>query len=138
MRGLLALLLVAATPALAAEDPTPTDRAAIHDVIAAQIDAFRHDDATTAFGFASPKIQSLFGTPDRFIAMVAHAYQPVYRPSTVAFGAIDTTGEEPIQRVEVTGPDGRAHLALYHMEHEPDGTWRIDGCELTDPDSVGA
>ena len=88
MRGLFAVFLLTAAPALAAEDPAPADRTAIHDVIAAQIDAFRHDDAPAAFGFASPKIQSLFGTPERFIGMVAHAYQPVYRPSAVAFGTM--------------------------------------------------
>jgi hypothetical protein len=35
-----------------------------------------------------------------------------------------------MQKVEVIGPDGRPALALYDMEHETDGSWRISGCRL--------
>jgi len=43
-----------------------------------------------------------------------------------------------VQHVELTGPDGAAAEALYFMERESDGSWRIDGCMLTKPDQVGA
>jgi hypothetical protein len=41
-----------------------------------------------------------------------------------------------VQRVELVGPDGARELALYTMEREPDGSWRIDGCQLTASDDV--
>jgi ketosteroid isomerase-like protein len=30
----------------------------------------------------------------------------------------------------VVGPDGKSYTALYSMEKQPDGTWRISGCTL--------
>jgi hypothetical protein len=33
----------------------------------------------------------------------------------------------------VIGPDGQPALALYAMERQPDGSWRIAGCTLTRP-----
>ena len=32
------------------------------------------------------------------------------------------------------GPDGRPRIALYIMERQPDGSWKIDGCILTESD----
>jgi hypothetical protein len=32
--------------------------------------------------------------------------------------------------VDLIGPDGEAATALYAMEQEPDGSWRIAGCML--------
>lgn len=37
---------------------------------------------------------------------------------------------EIVQPVRLTDADGRAWLALYPMQREPDGTWRINGCRL--------
>lgn len=36
----------------------------------------------------------------------------------------------------IIGPDGAAALTLYTMEREQDGTWRIDGCVLMQPDGL--
>jgi hypothetical protein len=117
-----------------ADDPAdvpPADRTAIADVISRQIDAFRHDDAPAAFAFASPMIQGMFGDPAHFLAMVQRGYPPVYRPRSVHIGALVMHDGRIVQRVELVGPDGARELALYTMEREPDGSWRIDGCQLT-------
>ena len=37
---------------------------------------------------------------------------------------------EPIQEVYVTGQDGMAVLAVYTMQQQPDGAWKINGCSL--------
>jgi hypothetical protein len=118
-------------------DVPQADREAIAAVIGKQIDAFRHDDAPAAFGYASPMIQGMFGDPAHFLAMVQRGYPPVYRPRSVQFGALVMRDGRIVQRVDIVGPDGTGELALYTMEREPDGTWRIDGCQLTEPDSVG-
>jgi hypothetical protein len=36
----------------------------------------------------------------------------------------------PAQKMLVVGPDGKTYEALYSMEKQPDGTWRISGCTL--------
>ena len=41
-----------------------------------------------------------------------------------------------MQRVELVGPDGHGATALYTMEREADGTWRISGCSLVEKPDV--
>jgi hypothetical protein len=127
----LALLLAAfLSTAHAQEAMAPADRASIQRVITAQIDAFRHDDADAAFSYAAPQIQRQFGDAANFLQAVRTAYAPVYRPRSFTFGALAREGGLVMQKVEVIGPDGLPALALYDMEHETDGSWRISGCRL--------
>ena len=130
---LLALLASHGGPARAedAAAVSPGDRAAITGVISRQIEAFRSDDAATAFGQASPTIQAMFGTPANFMAMVKRGYAPLYRPRQVEMRDLISRDGQVIQRVEVVGPDGVRELAQYAMERGPDGGWHISGCQLT-------
>ncbi len=143
--GLLATAVPAPAPAFA-QAPQPhapgADPAAyaeaFRQVIDAQMAAFARDDGAAAFAFAAPSIQRLFATPERFMAMVRTGFQPVYRPRAVAFEApirvpARDGGDNSAafaQPVRVTGPDGRPVLAMYHMEQQPDGSWRIAGVVL--------
>jgi hypothetical protein len=127
LRLLLVLLLFAAGlgPAGAGERET-----AIRGVISAQIEAFRADDAGTAFAFASPAIQNLFRTPAAFIAMVRRGYVQVYRPRSFTFLPLETDAEgRLLQPVLVQGPDGDLVRAVYEMV-EIEGRWRINGCAI--------
>jgi hypothetical protein len=111
------------------------DREAFRALIQSQLDAFQADDGAAAYSYASPGIQQIFPTADRFMAMVRGAYQPVYRPQSVIFGQIEETANGPVQRVHLIGPDGRNWLALYSLEQQPDGSWLINGCTLTEDPS---
>jgi Domain of unknown function (DUF4864) len=129
----LIALLALAGPA-AAEDGAPlapADAAAIRQVIEEQIQAFKRDDGNGAFAYASPMIQGRFRTPENFMAMVRAAYPQVYRPREVEFQDLADSAEGPIQEVIVVGPDGVPVMALYVMEKQADGSWRINGCYLT-------
>jgi len=135
MRGILfAFLLVAWPLSLAAQDAgiPAQDAAAIRSVIERQLAAFARDDAAAAFAFASPGIQERFGTAENFLAMVERSYQPVYRPRERQFEALVEGEEGPVQKLLLVGADGRVVLALYSMEREPDGSWRISGCQLVE------
>jgi hypothetical protein len=110
------------------------DRAQIRAIIGKQVEAFRADDEAAAFGYASPAIQRMFGTPELFMDMVRQGYQPVYRPRVFDFREIVTLDGEPAQKVHVVGPDGRPVTAYYPMIRMPDGSWRINGCFLQAPD----
>lgn len=114
------------------------DRQSIEGVIARQLDAFRHDDAAGAYAFAAPSIQRMFPTPDIFMDMVRRGYAPVYRPSDVVFADLALRDGDLVQTVELTGPDGRPVTALYTMERQPDGSWRIAGCMLVPSARIGA
>ncbi len=131
MTRVLAVLLLICPAALARAEPIEAgDRAAIRAVIENQIAAFRRDDAEAAFGYAAPSIQAMFGTPENFIRMVREDYQAVYRPREVEFRELEMRRGIPTQRVLVVGPDGTPKLALYPMQRQPDGAWRIAGCTL--------
>jgi hypothetical protein len=80
----------------------------------------------------------LFGSVERFMSMVRQGYQPVYRPRSMAFGELATVDGQVTQELAVIGPDGTPRIALYTMEQQPDGSWRIAGCQLLErpsPDS---
>jgi hypothetical protein len=129
---LAALSLSTAALAQKPADLPPRDRAAIQGVINGQMNAFRRDEDQAAFGFASPDLQTMFGSASIFMSMVRSGYQPVYRPRSYSFGDILSADGAPVQEVAVIGPDGRPRIALYSMEHQPDGSWRISGCQLLD------
>jgi ketosteroid isomerase-like protein len=139
MRILLILAILLVPFAARADDAAAVsdgDRTEIQRVIASQIDAFRHGDGAGAFGFASPNIQEMFGDATHFMAMVKQGYAPVYNPKAVRFGDLVTVDGRLVQRVDLIGPDGLHARALYTMEKEADGSWKINGCALTKPDDV--
>ena len=139
IRSLCRVLLIATVLGLprpaSAGDATSTlaapDRQAIRQVIAAQLDAFRHDDGATAFGFATPAIRRKFGDAATFMQMVKSGYSAVYRPRSVAFDRLVDTEFGPDQILKVVGPNGGTYTAHYIMQKQPDGRWMINGCYLT-------
>ena len=128
----VAVLLCLWAPAVVAQSAElgVDDRLAIRAVIEDQLAAFRRDDAAAAFAHASARIQARFQTPEIFMRMVRGGYQPVYRPRLVEFRDIFEWHGLPTQRVYLVGPDGVPVIALYPMERQPDGNWKIDGCTL--------
>jgi len=104
----------------------------IHDVISAQLEAFKRDDAQAAFSLASPEIQGQFGSAENFINLVREQYAPVYRSKSADFQPpVQMEGAEGIvQPVVVTGADNVPVLAVYMVQQQSDGAWRIAGCLL--------
>lgn len=124
----LAFALLAATlPAAALDEP---DRLAVRSAIERQLEAFRRDDAAAAYDLASPSIQGMFPTKDIFLEMVRRGYPPVYRPRSFEFGPTRDDDGLFEQAVRIQDGDGVEWDAVYSMERQPDGTWRISGCRL--------
>lgn len=133
MRRAVAFLALALLPLMASAQAAVTAAEAreARTVIEAQLDAFRRDDAPRAFSYAASGIREMFGTPEKFMAMVRASYAVVYRPRTVAFiDPPERVGDELVVPVRLTDEGGRAWIALYPMQREPDGAWRINGCRL--------
>ncbi|MEX5565964.1 DUF4864 domain-containing protein [Pseudophaeobacter sp. 1A16562] len=105
------------------------DRDRITGVIGAQIEAFRDDDVTRAFGFASPRIRSLFGTPERFGQMVERGYPMVLRPNQVRYLELREVAANLWQRVLITDQDGRLHLLDYQVV-EGGTDWKINAVQI--------
>ena len=128
----LCALLLAAAPLLATAQSavSPDDARAVREVIEAQLDAFRKDDAARAFSLAAPGIREKFGSPEIFMDMVRSSYAVVYRPRSVTFEAPLGVDGQIVQPVRMTDDEGRGWIAIYPMEHQPDGSWRTNGCQL--------
>ena len=127
--GLLALLAAAiGSPANA--QMSDADTLAIRQVIESQMAAFQKDDGTAAYAYASPTIQEKFVNADIFLQMVRTGYPAVYRPRDVEFRELKLENGRLLQEVFVVGPDGKPALAIYEMQRQPDGSWRINGCWL--------
>ena len=127
---LLALFLAGASASLPAAEVSREDALAIRAVIAEQLDAFTHDDAPRAFSLATTGIRAQFGTPEAFINMVRAAYPAVYRPKTVQFEKPVLVEGQIVQPVKMTDAEGHMWVALYPMQRQADGGWRINGCQL--------
>lgn len=134
LRSVLAVVLLAFFSVAALAQPiSETEKTEFQRIITAQISAFRADDGPTAYSFAAPVVRNIFPTPEIFMSMVKRGYSPIYRPQSFNFteALIDPLGR-PAQKMLVVGPDGKTYEALYSMEKQPDGTWRISGCTLLD------
>ncbi len=103
------------------------DERAIRDVIESQLAAFQRDDALAAFSLASPSIQAKFRTPKIFMEMVISGYPQVHCPRLVEFRELITFKGEIVQKVFFVGMRYDPILALYVMQRQPDGVWKING-----------
>lgn len=143
LRGLGAALLTAAAgvavtlPASRAPAQEIAAAARIREAIDRQFDAFRAEDLPRAFGYASPNIRRMFGSPENFGRMVREAYPMVWRPGGYAFARLDRIGDGYRQAVVITAADGTTYVADYDMIRI-DGAWRIDGVRLRQAPEAGA
>jgi hypothetical protein len=129
--GLMALLLVLMVSPSWAQAVSDADTAAMRQVIQSQLDAFAADRGDEAYSHAAPIVKMAFPDVPGFMAMVKGGYQPVYRNTAREFveSSISSAGR-PIVRMRLTALDGKRYEALYTMEQQPDGTWKIAGCVL--------
>jgi hypothetical protein len=110
---------------------------AIRQVIGDQRKALKSGDGTKAFAFASPGIREQFGTPEIFLRMVRDAYAALIAARYVEFLEGAVIDGAVIQPLRLVAPDNTVMVALYTMEKQNDGRWKIAGCVLA-PSTVQA
>lgn len=122
-----ALAVFLAVPAAAGDSEVRSAQSSIE----AQLKAFLADDGAAAYSYAAPNVKRIFPTVDSFMSMVTNGYQPVRRPRNYAFGKVEETSATTIvQQVMLVGPDGKEYEAVYQLELQPDGQYRITGVSL--------
>jgi hypothetical protein len=104
------------------------DRRAIWQVIDEQLGAFRKGQGEQAFSLASPGIRAMFGTADVFMEMVRSGYPFLYQPRRFSFGEVVALEGQLAQQMQLCGPHGETVHALFLMERQEDGSWRVNGC----------
>ena len=129
--GLAAFFSLDTSAALAA---TPQMRASdwksIKQVIAAQRAALVAGKGEKAFGYATPAIRAQFGDADIFMAMVQLEYSALLTARYTEFlegAVIDGLIIQPLRLVDA---DNSVRVALYTMEKQKNGAWRISGCRI--------
>ena len=126
----IAALLVALGVIFSSVSAFADDVTAAQGVIRAQEQAFARDDATAAYSYAAPAIKEIFPAPDIFMSMVQNGYAPVYRHKSFEFGDSRTEGSSVAQQVHIIDANGEAWEALYTLEQQADGSYKITGCSL--------
>jgi hypothetical protein len=113
------------------------DWTAIKKVIAEQRSALKSGNAAKAFSYASPAIRDQFGDAAAFIDMVRATYSALLTARYTEFlegAVIDGTVIQPLRLIDA---DNTVRVALYVMERQDNGTWRISGCRIA-PSKVQA
>ena len=132
MRALILSLLIGLLPLTAAAQQDE-----IAAVIQNQLDAFNEREVETAFTYASPMIQGMFGNPGNFGMMVERGYPMVWTNSNARFLELREVGGRLFQRVLVQDTQGVAHVLEYQMIETSDG-WQINGVSIVPAPDVGA
>ena len=129
----LALALLA-TVAFAQGGAGPSHPAAewekIRGVVAAQREALVAGDGERAFAIATPALRRQYGSAAAFMRMVRSGYQALVDARYVEFLEGAVIDGSTIQPLRLVMADGAVLVALYTMERQPDGAWRIAGCVI--------
>ncbi|MFC3107108.1 DUF4864 domain-containing protein [Undibacterium arcticum] len=137
MAGLVWVPMLALAPVSASvSELSAADTRAIREVVQSQFDAFEDDDAPAAFALTTQASRRRLGSPDDFMRLVKEQYGPIYRHRAVLFSGAQVIGADTLLIVRLTSPDSHVWIAIYRMERETDGKWKIDGCHLLETTSV--
>jgi len=141
LAGMLATACISPRALAAAQGSDPRLKAsewfAIRRTIDDQRKALKAGDARKAFSYASPEIRAQFRTPEKFFAMVRDGYGALLEARYVEFLEGAVIEGAVIQPLRLVAPDNSVLVALYTMDKQQDGRWRIAGCVLA-PSTVQA
>jgi hypothetical protein len=130
MKTLAFALWLVASVAFAAPVVKDKDWTAIRKVIGDQLTALKSGDAVKAMTYAAPGIRAQFGTPDNFMRMVRDGYPALLQARRSAFLQGAVIEDAVVQPLRLILPDETVVVALYQMQKQPDGRWRIAGCAI--------
>ncbi len=140
--GACCLSVILTMPTAAAQaQPKPlsrADRNAIQLVITQQIKALASEDNAAAFAMTAPEVRRQFPGADAFAEMVRKGYEPLLRNQSTAFLEAAIIDDDVIQPMRIVVRDGTVLIALFSMERQSNGDWRVFGCQLTPSDLQAA
>jgi hypothetical protein len=107
-----------------------SDWKAIKQVIVDQRAALVAGDRDKAFSYATPALHTQFGDATTFMAMVHLGYPTLLTARYTEFldgAVIDGLVVQPLRLIDA---DNSVRLALYTLERQQNGSWRISGCRI--------
>lgn len=139
----VAVMLAAPGPAWAAEPRadrsaieaaraalSPEEWTTIRQTIGDQLAALRTGDAMRAYAFASDGIRAQFGDAPTFLRMVQGSYAALLEARYTEFLEGAVIDGHTIQPLRLVMNDDTVLVALYEMQRDESGRWRIAGCVL--------
>jgi hypothetical protein len=105
-------------------------------VVQSQLHAFAEDDAETAFSLATESTQNLAQTPNDFLNVIKQRFTPIYRHRHALFSEPEIIEGYALQVVQLIDHDNLVWIAIYEVEREADGTWKVDGCQLFETNNM--
>ena len=115
----------AADPSLA-----PAEWSSIKRIIGDQLAALRNGDATRAFSYASTGIRDQFDDATTFLLMVQQRYGVLLTARYTEFLDGAVIDGHTIQPLRLVMNDDTVLVALYEMQRDEGGGWRIAGCVI--------
>ena len=120
----------------AAAPVSAVDARSIQAVVKSHIAALSQDDADQVFESATSATQIEFGSPEDFLQLIKQEYRPIYQSRHAIFASPEVIDGDTIQVVNVTDDSDHVWVALFRMERDTDGRWKIDGCQRIQTSSV--
>lgn len=105
------------------------------DVIRAQLSAIRARDADAAYAFMSHEYHEGHEDAKTFLSMMRFQHRAIYNHEDYTFLDKQGSGPVSIQKVRLTGRDGKPVTIIYRMEQQADGSWLIDSFTSLDEEA---
>ena len=126
----MATLVALSQAALAQPAPNKDEWTEIKRIIASQRDALVDGDGERAFSFAAPSIRRQFGDAETFMRMVRQGYAALLEARYVEFLEGAVIGGDVVQPLRLVLPDGTVMVAIYGVQRQDGGAWRISSCVI--------
>ena len=118
-----------------AAESAPVDWPSIQQIIGDQLAALRRGDATRAFAYASTGIRDQFDDATTFLSMVRQRYGVLLTARYTEFLEGAVIDGHTLQPLRLVMNDDTVLVAIYEMQRDERGGWRIAGCFIA-PSSV--
>lgn len=133
---LLSGLALPLSSAAAVNEVSQEDQLAIKTVVASQLAALADDNADAAFALATADTRSRLRNSDIFLQIIKQQFTPIYRHQRALFSPPEVIAGRMVQIVRLTDSESSVWLAIYQMQKESDGQWKIAGCRLIETTTV--
>lgn len=131
MRFLISVsVMVFFSIAAPAQTISPEQKTATQAVIKDQLSAFQTGDHDRAFSHAAPSIKKMFRSTENFIRMVESGYNALYASDGYFFARNRTDGTTIFQEVIATDQSGKQWQAIYSLQLQDNGSWKITGVQM--------
>jgi hypothetical protein len=124
----IGITLLVSAPRVRTEPVPEAEAQKVRAIIEMQLQAFADDDAERAFEANTPGVREAFGSAGHFLALVRGGYPMILHPASISFMRPELRENAVLQLAEIVDEQGKSWLALFSLEQQPDGAWRIAGC----------